>query len=78
MQYSIKINDDVCSRQAANLVFRLSDLKGYVYIIKDNRMINAKSIIGVLSLGLKKGDIVEISCKEDIYKIDEIFKEVIG
>lgn len=78
MRYGLKINSNIGGRQASNLVYRLSEVDGSITIIKGDRMINAKSIIGLLSLDLKKNDLVEISCDADIYTIDHIFKEVLG
>lgn len=77
------VNDTILSRKAANLVYSLANLKGDVFLIKDNKSINGKSLIGVLHLGLRGGQEVEIHFndlrdREEIIKIfNEIGKEVI-
>lgn len=40
--------------------------KGEIVITKEKKMANAKSILGILSLGLKEGDNVIVDVYEDI------------
>jgi len=44
------------ARPASILVTEAGKFKSDIYILKDGREINAKSILGVLSMGARKGD----------------------
>ena len=79
----ITLNKYINTRHASNLVAKLESIQSSVYLNKIHeysRQVNAKSIIGLLSLGLKRGDEVvvtvlnqdENNCKEDILKALEI------
>lgn len=76
-------NDTILSRKAANLVYSLANLKGDVFLIKDDKTINGKSLVGVLHLDLRGGQEVEIHFnnpkdREEIIKIfNEIGQEVV-
>lgn len=65
------------SRQAANFVYNLSSLPFGVWITKDNRRINAKSILGVLSINIQSGDLIELSLdSENDSDIDKVVQEL--
>ena len=60
----IRVENSLKGRPAINadIIVRLaSTFKSQIYLEKDSKKINAKSIIGVLSLTLKPGDDVIIS-----------------
>ena len=44
------------AKMAGKIVTALSDVSSNVFIISENARVNAKSIIGVISLALKPGD----------------------
>lgn len=48
------------------------------FIEKNNRRVSAKSLLGLLSLGIKENDkvILVSTDKEDIYKMEEIIKNL--
>ena len=48
------------------------------FIEKNNRRVSAKSLLGLLSLGIKENDkVILVSAdKEDIYKMEEIIKNL--
>ncbi len=48
------------ARPASILVTEAGKFKSDIYILKDGREINAKSILGVLSMGARKGDEITI------------------
>ena len=47
------------------IVYEASKFSSHIYIICDNKKVNAKSIMGMLSLSLKKGDIAFIEAVGD-------------
>lgn len=55
-----KIEKQFKGRFIHKLVYFLSNFKSDVYIEKNERTVNAKSIIGLLSLDIKQNDIVVI------------------
>ena len=65
--YSLKINSErtINSRQASNFVYNVSALHSNIWITKNDRRINAKSILGVLSINIQKGDLIELSFSEE-------------
>ena len=77
--YNIKylINKDLVIREAINLIFKLNNLKTNLYILNNKkRLINGKSLIGILSNSLRFNDIITIKVEEagDIEIIKEAFK----
>ena len=46
-------------------------LKNTVQLEKFNRRVNAKSILGVLSLGIKKGDTVSVVYQDEDFQVIE-------
>lgn len=74
--YSLKINSErtINSRQASNFVYNVSALHSDIWITKNDRRINAKSILGVLSINIQKGDLIELSFSEE--NKNEIMKVV--
>lgn len=54
--------DGILNKDAAQLVQRAMRFTGSeIYLEQKNKKINAKSIMGVISLGLKEGDTITIS-----------------
>lgn len=74
--YSLKINSErtINSRQASNFVYNVSALHSDIWITKNDRRINAKSILGILSINIQKGDLIELSFSEE--NKNEIMKVV--
>lgn len=77
------INRTFDSRYVKNFINKVVAIKSDVYFAKDDRKINAKSIIGLLSLGLSMGDKIAIYVsgsnkdllKSDMSKVIEILGE---
>ena len=46
-------------------------LKNTVQLEKFNRRVNAKSLLGVLSLGIKKGDTVSVVYQDEDFRVIE-------
>ena len=79
MTISYKLNKDIVARTATMLNWNLSSINSQIRIInKDNRMINAKSLVGLLSGNLKKDDNINIliDSELDLMKVKSYFNEV--
>ena len=63
--FSIEINKDLNSREAVSLSQALSSIKSEIYLYIEDRKVNAKSILGLLSLNIKAGDILNFDVIED-------------
>ena len=58
---TIRNSMDMETRPIAHLVQEASQYKSQVYIEMDDKKINAKSIMGMMSLGLGNGEAVTVS-----------------
>lgn len=55
--FNVKVKCDLFGRDASKVVFAMNHIPtNSVYIELNNRRVNAKSILGLLSLGIKKDD----------------------
>lgn len=77
MKITYKIKDDLVARAAAQLNSELCRLEGHIYIITDSKLINAKSVIGILSGGIRKNDVVtfEFLNEQEVDKAKIILNE---
>ena len=57
---TIRNSMDMETRPIAHLVQEASQYKSQVYIEMDDKKINAKSIMGMMSLGLDSGELVTV------------------
>ena len=71
-----KLNIDLVGRAAAQLVWQLKQINTSIYIVTE-RMINAKSLVGLLSGNFEVGESIKIILEDKNYceKIKEIFNE---
>lgn len=78
MKIQYTLNNDIVARAATQLNWEINKIDGTFYIIKNERMINAKSIIGLLSGNFHKGDTItiEFESEDNADKIKEIFSQV--
>jgi len=62
------------ARPATLLVKKASSFKSNIYIEYKDKKANAKSLIGVLSLGVSKGAVITISINGDdeVYAMEEL------
>lgn len=79
--YNIKylINKDLVNREAINLIFKLNNLKTNLYILNNKkRLINGKSLIGLLQANIRGGDIITVSIEDsaETYNIKNIFNNI--
>ena len=74
-----KINTDLAGRAAAQLNWNLNKLSSSLYIItKEKRMVNGKSLVGLLQGNIRKGDSVTILLdkEEDIVKAKSFLNNI--
>lgn len=75
---NIKVLAEVNGRLIHSLVYFIQGLSSQVFLANKDRTVNAKSILGVLSLGLTKGDNVQISVVNDnIDRANDELKKII-
>ena len=58
---TIEIASGLEARPVAMLVQVASQYDSEIYIMRDNKKVNAKSIMGMMTLGLDMGDRIEVS-----------------
>ena len=58
---TIEIASGLEARPVAMLVQVASQYDSEIYIMRDNKTVNAKSIMGMMTLGLDMGDSIEVS-----------------
>lgn len=60
MEKTLTLKNHLHARPAAVFAQKASELPCFIFLLKDGKKINAKSIINVLSLGAKKDDRVTL------------------
>lgn len=60
-EITIKNPTGLQSKSAAIFIQKASNYKSDIWIVKDERKANAKSLLGVLSLSIGKGSVVSVS-----------------
>ena len=61
----VQIPCDISGRYAHRLTYLMQSSKSTVFILSGGRLVNAKSLLGVLSLCLKQKSIVDVFCYND-------------
>ena len=62
---NVKLSDGLESRPAALFVQVASKFNSRIYIMLDNKKVNAKSIMGMMSLGMVEGEEVSVTAEGD-------------
>lgn len=81
---TITANKDITPRLAKNLVAEVTHIKSNVYFIIGNREINAKSILGIISINIMNGDEFDVCVDSPISQecadndINKIIKLLMG
>lgn len=78
MKNSFKLKENLLKRNATNLVFSLKEIPESIYIYRENdeRRVNGKSLIGVLSGKFLQTNTICIEYNgENWSRVQEIFKE---
>lgn len=75
--FSVTNNDIRSSRLSRDMLNCIRLFKGTVFIEKENRKIQANSLLNILSLGIEYGDELKISCLSDnCQATDELLDEI--
>ena len=53
------------ARPATFFIQKANEFKSGIWVEKDERRVNAKSLLGVLSLGIVKGDVITLASDGD-------------
>lgn len=82
-QYSINNEQGLHARPASLLVQAASQSKSSVILVKEGKEFNAKSILGIMSVGAQKGDQITVKIDgpdeaETDAKIEALFKGNFG
>lgn len=64
-QKGVVVKKDFTERFVKNFVHELKNIKSDVYITTIERRVNAKSVLGLLSLNIKKHDVIRIDIISD-------------
>ena len=81
---TVQVSCQVTGRLAHSIIYKLQPLQSSIFIVHNGRSVNAKSLLGILSLRLKEKDIINILCyhdnedqaKTECAKIEEIFNNI--
>ena len=66
INFQLILNKNITGRAAAQLNWALSSLKSSIRIInKEGRMVNATSLVGLLSGQIREGDLITISFDQE-------------
>ena len=63
---TITANKDITPRFAKNFVAEVTHIKSNLYFVVGDREINAKSILGIISVNIKNGDKFEVCVNNSI------------
>ena len=59
-QFTVKLPNYVEARPVAEIVQTASQYESSIYLISGDKKINAKSIMGMMSLGLRNDDVISV------------------
>lgn len=62
---TIKNETGLHARPASQLVNKAGDFDSKIEVVTDNKEVNAKSIMGIMSLGISKGDQITLKAEGD-------------
>ncbi|WP_332648647.1 HPr family phosphocarrier protein [Lysinibacillus sp. 54212] len=64
-QVEVKLKTGLQARQAALFVQEANRFKADIYLQKDDKKVNAKSIMGIMSLAIAQGTVVTLMAEGD-------------
>ena len=78
MTLKYKLYKDIVARTAVQLNWNLKQVRSSIRIIHGDKVINGKSLIGIMSANMRFNDIISIIIDElaDVEEIKEYFNEV--
>ena len=62
-KYVVKCESGLYNRQATFFIQKANEFKSSIWIENEDRRINAKSLLGVLSMGITKGTTVTLTAE---------------
>lgn len=77
MTKEIIIGREINGRMQANFVYEVTHLSCDIWITKSERRVNAKSILGLLSISIHAGDTVELTINKEDAQTFEIIKNLL-
>ena len=78
MTITYKLYKDIVARTAVQLNWNLKQVRSSIRIIHGDRIVNGKSLIGIMSANMRFNDIISVTIDElaDVEEIKEYFNEV--
>ena len=75
-QFTVKLPNYVEARPVAEIVQTASQYESSIYLISGDKKINAKSIMGMMSLGLRNDDVISVEAdgKDEEQAIDAVVR----
>ncbi|HCA21927.1 MAG TPA: HPr family phosphocarrier protein [Lachnospiraceae bacterium] len=75
-QFTVKLPNYVEARPVAEIVQTASQYESAIYLISGDKKINAKSIMGMMSLGLHNDDIISVEAdgRDEEQAIDAVVR----
>jgi catabolite repression HPr-like protein len=75
-EFTVKLPNYVEARPVAEIVQTASQYEAAVYLISGDKKINAKSIMGMMSLGLHNDDVISVEAdgKDEEQAIDAVVR----
>ncbi len=75
-QFTVKLPNYVEARPVAEIVQTASKYESAIYLISGDKKINAKSIMGMMSLGLHNDDIISVEAdgRDEEQAIDAVVR----
>ena len=75
-QFTVKLPNYVEARPVAEIVQTASQYESAIYLISGDKKINAKSIMGMMSLGLHNDDIISVEAdgRDEEQAIDAVMR----
>ncbi|MEA4964471.1 MAG: HPr family phosphocarrier protein [Oscillospiraceae bacterium] len=70
----VKCESGLHNKQATYFIQKANDFKSTIWVEVDNRKINAKSLLGVLSIGITTGTTVNLIAEgsDEVQAVDEL------
>ena len=79
VEHNIKIGSSFESKAIAELVQKASQFKCHISLVMGEKTANAKSIMGIISLNLRSGDIVKVvAIGEDENRVESELRYIFG
>ncbi|MCR4609509.1 MAG: HPr family phosphocarrier protein [Eubacterium sp.] len=75
-QFTVKLPNYVEARPVAEIVQTASQYESAIYLISGDKKINAKSIMGMMSLGIHNDDIISVEAdgRDEEQAIDAVIR----